>query len=733
MSSSFPNGAVPKGDEVFRFGAEAIQEGLERANRSALVRFFWDTPKPRMLVQKVLNNLWKCDESIQVIEVGFKLLQVVFPTVEMKDNKIKEGPWYVHRDIFNMVSFSTPSEKIFNQLQFTLFWVKLDNVPSHCITERFGKDFLAYYGEVKDVSLFRALGTIAVFIKGLVKIDLLSPFFGRRKACGDDGKEFWVIQQYEGLRTICFICGRVAHTTSRCPDTETSPDWVGRGTWMFIQKDIGFRVEGSTLQKKNFNGNVNEPSLPPYLNFEFATMERKNNFNISKPPTGKKGFPKDTELLKGAIQEVESSSMELKKVEEMKRKQKREPGIAKIMDTELLKGAIQEVGNITMEMEKVEEMRRKHKREAMIAKNMDTSNGGVVDSQVLELGKTIGEKNEKKKQDFSKLRQQDFCKKKEVQRTHLASEGYNREKHYLRGQLGAGKARSQNGYFYSSGHGERSTNKLPFGGRVTNSKIWKRNDDGTDQLNAKRKLFSEEKGKNKASSNHGVKKKNHPLLQKGIKIKEPLLPVPDSIFSSDESQMPLLPRKSFFVGSPSSRRRAGKQEGREHRAQSEGVIPKKRPHDFFGKPSKSLELISNMYGADDDDHANSEEEYGDSKEVVWDEQVVDSSNFAESENSTEQALKRRNTFFGWMKPLSGYWGDVSDDAGSEIFIDPELEDDSRIWRVEEERLNRMAMEELDGIEGIGDDVNLLGFEPTQSNEMEQEEIKQDEGADVDSE
>ncbi|CAN1136344.1 hypothetical protein LINPERPRIM_LOCUS21034, partial [Linum perenne] len=571
MTSSFPNGSVPKGDEVFRFGSEAIQEGLERANRSALVRFFWDNPKPRMLVQKVLNNLWNCDGSIQVIEVGFKLLQVVFPSVEMKDNKVKEGPWYVHRDIFNMVSFSTPSEQIFNQLQFINFWVKLDNVPSHCITERFGNDFLAYYGEVKDVALFGTLGSIAVFIKGLVKIDLLAPFFGRRKACGDDGKEFWVIQQYEGLRSICFICGRVAHTTSRCPDTETPPDWVGRGTWMFAPKDIGFRIEGSTLQKKNSIGIAIKPSLPPYLNFEFATMERKRSFTIPKPPSGTKGFPKDTELLKGAIQEV---------------------------------------GNINMELEKVEEMRRKHKREAMIAKNMDTSYGGVVDSQVLELGKTNGEKYEKKKHDFSKLRQQDFFKKKEAQRTHLASEGYNKEKHYLRGQLGAGKARSQNGYFYTSGHGERSTNKLPFGGRVTNSKIWKRNDDGTDQLHAKRKLFSEEKGKNKASSNHGIKKKNHLLLQKGIKINEPSFPVPDSMSSSDESQMPLLQRKSFFVGSPSSKRRAGKQEGREHRAQSEGVIPKKRPHDFFGKPSKSLELISNMYGADDEEHANSEEEYG---------------------------------------------------------------------------------------------------------------------------
>ncbi|CAN1179197.1 hypothetical protein LINPERHAP2_LOCUS34073 [Linum perenne] len=69
-------------------------------------------------------------------------------------------------------------------------WIKLSRVPSHCVTTRFGREFLPYFGELLDISLFGSRGRDVIFIKGLVRIDLLASFLGRRRACGPDNIPF---------------------------------------------------------------------------------------------------------------------------------------------------------------------------------------------------------------------------------------------------------------------------------------------------------------------------------------------------------------------------------------------------------------------------------------------------------------------------------------------------------------------------------------------------------------
>ncbi|CAN1193782.1 hypothetical protein LINPERHAP2_LOCUS42175 [Linum perenne] len=119
-------------------------------------------------------------QLIQVLEVDFGLLQVVFPSIDDMNWVLERRPWSMNMNVMNMVPYSPPSIDIFNELQFMAVWIKLSRVPSHCITTRFGRGFLMYFGEVLDISLFGSRGRDAVFIKGLVKIDLLASFLGRR-------------------------------------------------------------------------------------------------------------------------------------------------------------------------------------------------------------------------------------------------------------------------------------------------------------------------------------------------------------------------------------------------------------------------------------------------------------------------------------------------------------------------------------------------------------------------
>ncbi|CAN1125438.1 hypothetical protein LINPERHAP2_LOCUS2904 [Linum perenne] len=113
-------------------------------------------------------------------------------------------------------------------------WIKLSRVPSHCITTRFGRGFLSYFEDVIDISLFGSSGRDAVFIKGLVRIDLLASFVGRRQACGPDNVLFWVRLHYENIASMCYRCGFLGHPSARCPHTDIPFDLEVRGSWMSI-------------------------------------------------------------------------------------------------------------------------------------------------------------------------------------------------------------------------------------------------------------------------------------------------------------------------------------------------------------------------------------------------------------------------------------------------------------------------------------------------------------------
>ncbi|CAN1136517.1 hypothetical protein LINPERHAP2_LOCUS9504 [Linum perenne] len=99
-----------------------------------------------MFVQNSLNQLWHYDGSIEVIEVGFGLLQVVFPSVDTVNWVLERRPWSLNMNVMNMVPFSPPSVEIFKELQFMAVWIKLSRVPSHCVTTRFGREFLPFFG-----------------------------------------------------------------------------------------------------------------------------------------------------------------------------------------------------------------------------------------------------------------------------------------------------------------------------------------------------------------------------------------------------------------------------------------------------------------------------------------------------------------------------------------------------------------------------------------------------------
>ncbi|CAN1178429.1 hypothetical protein LINPERHAP2_LOCUS33655 [Linum perenne] len=154
-------------------------------------------------------------------------------------------------------------------------WIKLSRVPSHCIMTRFGRKFLLYFGEVLDISLFGSRGRDAIFIKELVRIDLLTSFLGRRQACGPDNIHFWVRLHYEDISSIYYHCGFLGHS-SRCPHTHIPLDREVRGSWMSIGR-VGFRIAENSLQKymqNQIKAKKMDSSNSEFVQLNFVTEEK---------------------------------------------------------------------------------------------------------------------------------------------------------------------------------------------------------------------------------------------------------------------------------------------------------------------------------------------------------------------------------------------------------------------------------------------------------------------------
>ncbi|CAN1852369.1 hypothetical protein LINPERHAP1_LOCUS40613 [Linum perenne] len=289
MADEFPDipdlNNLPASEEPILFNNEDIQDSEDLAQRSLLMRIFWENPRRRLAIQASLNNQWNCNGQLRVFDAGLGLYQVLFPTVEKRNSILKNQPWGLNSSILHLAEFRTPSTEIFEQLRFMKLWIKLAGVPIDCQSINFGRRMLGAIGEVNDVGLFELRNDEGVFIKGMVKMDLLSSFLGRRLAKINDGRSFWVYFQYERIPSICFRCGYLGHNQARCPATHIPTNPESRGPWMIIPR-AGRRLNPNSLlpNRQRHQNRSGMPHLPPVVAANMSSAPHRFSRHQSQTP-----------------------------------------------------------------------------------------------------------------------------------------------------------------------------------------------------------------------------------------------------------------------------------------------------------------------------------------------------------------------------------------------------------------------------------------------------------------
>ncbi|CAN0907326.1 hypothetical protein LINGRAHAP2_LOCUS24739 [Linum grandiflorum] len=158
---------------------------------------------------------------------------------------LQNQTWCYKRHIINLIPWEFPSQPVFDRLQVMPLTVRLLELPPFCTTTEFGKDIMEPVGEVVSADLYteRPNGAGRPFIKVIVRMDLLASFLGKVEAVIPGEPSFDVLLGYEGLPSVCFLCGLLGHTQRSCDHADLISPTLGlRGMWM-IAKPSGFLLE----------------------------------------------------------------------------------------------------------------------------------------------------------------------------------------------------------------------------------------------------------------------------------------------------------------------------------------------------------------------------------------------------------------------------------------------------------------------------------------------------------
>ncbi|CAN0881857.1 hypothetical protein LINGRAHAP2_LOCUS14470 [Linum grandiflorum] len=237
---------------VVEFSQEDVGDDRVRLDLSLIGRIFWPVdPKTSLSVLHSLARQWRIrPEDLQIFDVGHGLTQFVFPNLKDKERVFQTQPWAFKSSIINLMEWETPSQVVFDKLQFMPLVIQLKEIPFPYSTAKFCAKLVEPLGTVISADLFSKFpdGHGSRFVKCTVCINLLQSIAGRIKAMVPNQPAFWVLLRYEDMPTVCFICGMLGHGYKHCEYVVVLPfNREERGDWMLA------RPEGHKIKAPNFS------------------------------------------------------------------------------------------------------------------------------------------------------------------------------------------------------------------------------------------------------------------------------------------------------------------------------------------------------------------------------------------------------------------------------------------------------------------------------------------------
>ena len=160
-----------------------------------------------------LLRIWKPRGSMQVLDVDNGTFLVKFESMDDREKALSSGPWMIYDHYLAVSQWYPGCVKKGTEVTKATVWIRLP-----------GLDVL-YYDEVMLKLIASVIGTpvrvdpntLAIsrgrYARVCVEVDLLQPLVGKILLDGE-----WQLVSYEGLHTICSVCGMYGHKEDSCSE-----------------------------------------------------------------------------------------------------------------------------------------------------------------------------------------------------------------------------------------------------------------------------------------------------------------------------------------------------------------------------------------------------------------------------------------------------------------------------------------------------------------------------------
>ena len=231
----------------------------------AIACYYSGKPYSAKTLFSEMSKAWAIRETLEVRPLTQNRFVIEFDTEKVLKFVTNGGPWRFNSDALIVVpydGFKRPLEIVIDKIGL---WVQFHDVPIHLMTMAFTEKL------ARKISpdIIKAVGQVEDFLRVRLMFPLGDSLhnFVWQKVKGHGLLAFKV--KYENVPNFCFLCGRIGHDETECPEEIVNRLEKPYGVWLRpspLRKDAGKKIQMSpsysnTKRALNFMGDQRDKAL----------------------------------------------------------------------------------------------------------------------------------------------------------------------------------------------------------------------------------------------------------------------------------------------------------------------------------------------------------------------------------------------------------------------------------------------------------------------------------------
>ena len=209
----FPEGMIDDPKCPIILLSKEEKKRLRQPWKHALIIKMFNSKIGYMSLMKRLKRKWELKGGLTLTDIGHDFFIARFSCLDDYNHVLTQGPWMfednyltIRKWIPNFIPTDCP-------MRFLTAWVRIPHLSVEYFDQAFLNKIGNKIGKVMRIDQNTAFAQRGQFTRLSVELDLTKPLLSKFWFKG----KVWKIQ-YEGLRMICFNCGKIGHAEEKCPD-----------------------------------------------------------------------------------------------------------------------------------------------------------------------------------------------------------------------------------------------------------------------------------------------------------------------------------------------------------------------------------------------------------------------------------------------------------------------------------------------------------------------------------